>query len=163
MGLGLLPRKSFSLLFKHLHKLGFFKEQRSLCRKYYHGASSSLPLLYDSDKAVIPTRNSLNWKGRKVYSVVVRVCKSLSWKVVREISFVESLAKYGLYHSINGYRMIIHTFAFAGMDMEVHTLLKEMIFYLQNAGFDLLKVMHLVMHSTNNTTPSILVADELIK
>lgn len=139
MGLGLLPRKSFSLLFKDLHELGFFKEQRSLCRKYYHGASSSSPLLYDSDKAVIPTRNSLNWKGRKVYSVVVTVCKSLSWEVAKEIPFEKSLKNYGLYHSINGYRMMIHTFAFAGMDLEVYTLLKQMIFYLQNAGVDLLK------------------------
>ncbi|KAG5604891.1 hypothetical protein H5410_026383 [Solanum commersonii] len=38
-----------------------------------------------------------------------------------------------------------------------------MILYLQKAGVDLFKVMYLVLRSSSNTTPSTLVADELIK
>ncbi|XP_060205706.1 pentatricopeptide repeat-containing protein At1g09900-like isoform X3 [Lycium barbarum] len=155
MGPGMLPRKSsFNLLFKGQIMI----KEKSLCRKYYYGASS-VPLLYDPDKAVVlPIRKSHSCKGRKLYSVVVRVCKSLSWEVAKEIPFKRTLKKYGLSHSINAYSMMIDTFAFAGMDMEVHTLLKQMIFDLQKAGVDLLKVTYL-----NNTTGSTLVADALIK
>lgn len=167
MGQGLLPRKpSFSLLFKDLHELGFFQEQiiikeRSLCRKYYCSASSSLPL-YDSDKAK-PTRNSLYWKSRKLYSAVGRVCKSLSWEVVKEIPFKESLKEYGLYRSTNGYTMMIHSFAFAGMDVQMYILLEQMIFYLQKTGIGLYKLINILLHSSNDTATSILVADVLIK
>nr|XP_009608385.1 pentatricopeptide repeat-containing protein At5g64320, mitochondrial-like [Nicotiana tomentosiformis] len=160
MGLGLLPRNSsFNLLFNHLHELGL---ERSLYRKYY--GASSVQLLYDSDKAVIPIRRSHSCKGRKLYSVIVRVCKSLSWEVAKEIPFKKAMKKYGLSHSINAFSAMVHIFVLARMDREVYALLKDIVFNFENTGIDLRNVFHFALHSSpNNATSSTVLADELVK
>ncbi|XP_059299247.1 pentatricopeptide repeat-containing protein At1g63330-like [Lycium ferocissimum] len=169
MGFELLPKKSsFNLILRGLHELGFYKRQffvkkRNFCRKYF--AASSVELLEDSCSSSNGESSMENeevfvtysCREKKLLSVVTRICKSLSWKVAKELPFRSSMKKYGFTHSINGFRMIIHTFAFAGMRLEVYALLKDIVFYFLEAGFDLYKIFHLF------TTESVFVADVLIK
>ncbi|MCD7457150.1 hypothetical protein HAX54_034338 [Datura stramonium] len=180
MGFRLLSKKSsFNLIIRGLDELGLLERQvfikkRSFCRKYF--GASSVVLLEDSDSCsngessteneavVVPIRRTYSCRERKLFSVVTRICKSLSWEVAKEMPFRKSAKKYGFSHSVNGFRMIIHIFASAEMHMEVYALLKDIVFYFPRAGFDLYKIFHLLtQHTPYSATASVFVADVLIK
>ncbi|XP_070005645.1 pentatricopeptide repeat-containing protein At1g09820 [Nicotiana sylvestris] len=93
----------------------FYIKERNLCRKYI--GASSVVLVEDSDSCsngenessmeneavVVPLRRMYSCRGRKLSSVVTRICKSLSWEVAKEIPFRKTMRKYGFSRSKAGF------------------------------------------------------------
>lgn len=145
----------------------------STFRKLYRRASSSssVQLLDDFDAVsssdsvefFVPNNRLHNCKGLELVSVVVRVLKSLNWRVARNERFREAVDKFGIDCSINSFKMIVHIFAFARMHDEVHALLRDVINYHQEVKFDLFELLPIFLDLASDIETSVFLVDVLIK
>ncbi|KAK9275697.1 hypothetical protein L1049_022964 [Liquidambar formosana] len=110
------------------------------------------------------SRDSLKFhRKRMLYPLVVSVFKSLDWKVAREVRFSKAVKKYEFSHSIDAFRIVVHIFALAEMRMEVFSLLRDIVFYYNEANYDLFELFPTLLDSPNHAARSVVVFDVLIK
>ncbi|KAF8378781.1 hypothetical protein HHK36_030130 [Tetracentron sinense] len=84
-------------------------------------------------------------------------------KVATEIRFSKSVEKYGFSHSIYTFGTIIHIFELAGMKMEVHALLREIVCYYKEVNFDAFELLPTLFDLSNREARSVAVFEVLIK
>ncbi|XP_057459165.1 pentatricopeptide repeat-containing protein At1g62914, mitochondrial-like [Lotus japonicus] len=103
--------------------------------RLYSSASSSLimvdetPQVHANSEFNLSSVSPVPETNRELFHVVVRVIKSLNWKIAREKKFGSWVETHGFSHSVNYFRIIIHTFAMAGMHLEVFALLRDIVGY----------------------------------
>jgi hypothetical protein len=91
--------------------------------------------------------------------LVAKVFKSLNWGVAREIKFKGWVQTHGFSHSINSFTIIIHTYAFASMPLEVFILLREIVEFYKEDARDARELFAILLHSACH----VIVFDMLIK
>jgi len=123
----------------------------------FYSPSSSTALLLEPSTPNFYT--PLHKTTTKLPHLVAKVFKSLNWGVAREIKFKGWVQTHGFSHSINSFTIIIHTYAFASMPLEVFILLREILeFYKENAR-DTRELFSILLHSACH----VIVFDMLIK
>ncbi|CAI9100868.1 OLC1v1038053C1 [Oldenlandia corymbosa var. corymbosa] len=160
-----------------LFKLGYFKRNMiakdSSFRKLYRCASSALDLVdsdsgsssdfYSADELVgFENIKFHGFERLPLFSIVVIVVKSLNWRVANTIRFEDAVDKYGFPGCIYAFRMIVHLFAFAGMRLEVHALLRDILCYYQKVDLDLSELLPTIVESCNHEATLVFVVDALI-
>ncbi|OMO77343.1 hypothetical protein CCACVL1_15065 [Corchorus capsularis] len=143
----------------------------------YYSASSALLLedhVFDCSPKVqsdrneveelpFPTRRFEFCRNPGLFPLVVRVLKSLNWDVAREIRFYMAVNMYGFDHSIYMFRIIIHIFAMAGMQMEVYSLLRDIVCYYKEFKMDIFELLPCLLDSPDHVHRSADVFNVLIK
>ncbi|KAG8378615.1 hypothetical protein BUALT_Bualt07G0003900 [Buddleja alternifolia] len=166
---------SFSQKLGIFHKLGLLKrciavkDSSLLCNMY--SRVSAVPLLDDSDYSTSNSENEGNIlrenvreiKHIELFSAVVRVIKSLNWKVVRKVCFSRAVEKYGFDESIIAFRMFVYVYACAEMQMEVYAVIREIVCYYQKAELDLFDLLYTLLNGPNDVERSTFVVNILIK
>ncbi|KAL0417252.1 UNVERIFIED_CONTAM: hypothetical protein Slati_3557100 [Sesamum latifolium] len=136
---------------------------------------SAAPLLYDSDYSTSncesnsdsesnPLRENVHGvKSVELFSVVVRVVKTLNWGVTRKVGFPIAVQKYGFDQSLVGFKMFVYVYACAEMQMEVYALLREIFCYYQKAQLDLFGLLYALLDSPGDAKGSTFLVSVLIK
>ncbi|KAF1870460.1 hypothetical protein Lal_00003666 [Lupinus albus] len=171
MGANVILNKLLSLrLLGLLHSK--LNSQNQCLFRLCSSASSALMLDYhvfdESPKLgsnFVVNRSSAMFGGTRceLYPLVVRVFKSLNWRVAREIRFGSWVESHGLSHSINCFRITIHVFALAGMRLEVFALLRDVVGYYNEAKYDMFELFSDMLDSPRHVERSAVVFDMLIK
>ncbi|TXG66682.1 hypothetical protein EZV62_007957 [Acer yangbiense] len=102
-------------------------------------------------------------KESKLYPLIVKVYKSLSWEVAREMRFFNAVNRYGYPHSIYAFRIIVHVFALAAMEMEVYALLRDIVNYNREAKMDMYELFQSLLDSHEHAWRSVIVCSMLMK
>ncbi|KAF8413198.1 hypothetical protein HHK36_001174 [Tetracentron sinense] len=160
-------------------ELGLFRNRFVLLKGCFfrvHSTASSALLLDEHEFSSIPTvqtdiadesnvsRNSSNFSRKcTLFPLLVRVFHSLSWKVAREIRFSKAVEKYGFSLSIYTFGIIIHIFELAGMKMEVHALLREIVCYYKEVNFDAFELLPTLLDLSNREARSVAVFEVLMR
>ncbi|KAK7294221.1 hypothetical protein RJT34_17108 [Clitoria ternatea] len=134
--------------------------------RFHSSASSSALMLEDQvfdQSPKICTNFEFNRARRELFPLVGRVFKSLNWRVASEIKFGSWVESHGFCHSINCFRIIIHTFALAGMRLEVFALLRDVVGYCDMAKYDKFELFSTLLDSPCHVERSVVVFDVLIK
>ncbi|CAN6586344.1 unnamed protein product [Malus baccata var. baccata] len=156
------------------HRNSLFLVEKGYLRAYYATASALLttdahvfeenPLPVDAyviqEIKAVRERSSIRGK-QKLYPVVTRVYKSLDWEVAWDLRFSRSVKQYGFSHSLSAFSVIVHVFALAGMKMEVHSLLSDIVCYHRDAKYDAFGLFPYLFDSPHNGART-LVFDALI-
>ncbi|KAL2458664.1 Pentatricopeptide repeat-containing protein [Abeliophyllum distichum] len=156
-------------------------KQISFC-KLYTSASSVLVLDDDSDTGSNSESSSENetidlrkekivlgksihdqHKSNKLFSVVVRVLKSLNWQAATQINFLSATEKYGFDQSSIAFMMMVHIFACAEMHMELYALLREIICCYQIFDLDLYGLFFTLLDWSSDAARSTLLVNVLVK
>ncbi|KAK2371338.1 pentatricopeptide repeat-containing protein, mitochondrial [Trifolium repens] len=125
-------------------------------------SSSSLMMMFEEDEP--PNFNTpLPKTTTKLSHVVVSVFKSLNWRNARKIKFKGWVQTHGFSHSINSFRIMIHTFALADMHLEVFALLRDIVGYYKDENRDAFELFAVLLDSPNHVERSVVVFDILIK
>ncbi|KAK4438457.1 hypothetical protein Salat_0180000 [Sesamum alatum] len=136
---------------------------------------SAAPLLYDSDYSTsncesnsdsesnLLRGNVVEVKSIELFSVVVRVVKSLNWDVARKVSFPIAVKKYGFDQSLMGFKMFVYVYACAEMEKEVYSLLRAIVCYYQKAQLNLFGLLYALLDSPIDAKGSTFVVNVLIK
>ncbi|KAK0589629.1 hypothetical protein LWI29_016541 [Acer saccharum] len=115
------------------------------------------------DKISVPRKWYRSKKESKLYPLIVKVYKSLSWEVAREMRFFNAVNRYGYPHSIYAFRIIAHIFALAAMEMEVYALLTDIVNYNREAKMDMYELFPSLLDSHEHAWRSAIVCSELMK
>ncbi|KAI3454302.1 hypothetical protein Pfo_010965 [Paulownia fortunei] len=180
MGACFFPsNSSFSLKFGISHQLGLLrrsvtvKDGSFLCNMY--SRVSAVSLLDDSDYSTsncessseseinVLRENNVELKSIELFSAVVRVLKSLNWEVARKLCFPRTVEKYGFDQSLTVFKMFVHLYACAEMQMEVYALLWEIVYYCQKAELNLSGISYALLDSPSDAEGSTFVINVLIK
>jgi pentatricopeptide repeat protein len=156
----------------HSPLLPYIFRHKCLVKTYYAAASSALfseDYMFDQcpkpklELNVIHKVCVLRHKNPKLFPLVSTVFKSLNWMVAREITFSTAVTNHGFSHATNAFRMMVHTFALAGMKMEVYALLRDIIGYYNQVNYDAFELFPTLLDSPQHAVRSLLVFDVLIK
>ena len=82
--------------------------------------------------------------------VVIEVSKSLNWEVAEHIKFSKTMKKYGFSRSIDALRIIVNVFALAGMHMEVHPSLRDIVCYYNEVNLDAFELFPILLESSKD-------------
>lgn len=99
----------------------------------------------------------------KLSRLVVKVFKSLNWGVAREVRFQGLVQTHGFYHSINSFRIIVHTYSLAGMSLEVFILLRDIVGCYKEENLDAFELFSVLLDSPHHVKRSSVVFDMLMK
>ncbi|KDP35484.1 hypothetical protein JCGZ_10931 [Jatropha curcas] len=77
-----------------------------------------------------------NTRKSGLFPIVATIFKTLNWELATDKRFFRIVSDHGLSHSINAFRVIVHAFASAGLQMEVHFLIREIISYYKKVNLD---------------------------
>lgn len=177
--MGIRPfRKLWS--FSCVPQLGLFRNQFSFRERCAHQIfrSASQALLPDdseldyscpdiekcSEKKVTVTKRGKNIrKKQKLYPIIGRVLKTLNWRVAKRVQFSMAVSKFGLHHSEDAFKILVHIYAVARMEKEVYSLLRDVVCHYQRLDIDQLQQACLPFGSLNDPSTSVFILNVLVK
>ncbi|XP_063945782.1 pentatricopeptide repeat-containing protein At1g62914, mitochondrial isoform X2 [Daucus carota subsp. sativus] len=112
---------------------------------------------------VVPGKRVIRPGGLKLFVMVSRVIKTLSWHAARRVIFEKAVEKYGFTKSIDSFRIIVHVYAVAHMESEVSALLRDILEYYQSSNRDLFSLYTDIVASCSTTSSSDILVDTLMK
>ncbi|KAL2537770.1 Pentatricopeptide repeat-containing protein [Forsythia ovata] len=115
------------------------------------------------EKIVLGKSIHEQYKGNKLFLVVVRVLKSLNWQAATQINFLSATEKYGFDQSRIAFMMMVHIFACAEMHMELYALLREIICCYQMFDLDLYGLFFTLLDWSSDAARSTLLVNVLVK
>lgn len=118
---------------------------------------------YPENKFDFQRKRRINWKKRKLYPTIGRVLKTLDLRVARQNRFSSAVKKFGLHYSEYAFEILVHTYADAGMENEVYSLLKDIVDHYRRLGDDQLQWAHMPLYPSNDSSKSILISNVLVK
>ncbi|KAM7253906.1 hypothetical protein ACFE04_031588 [Oxalis oulophora] len=116
----------------------------------------------DSIVDVVQKKKTDIAKKRKLFPVVVRVYKTLNWFAASKVKFSKVVGKYGLNHSMDANKIIIHVFALAGKQFKANALIWDIIDYYKEASLDVFDLFPTLLDSRQHPERSVLVFDVLM-
>ncbi|KAI3441855.1 PK domain-containing protein [Psidium guajava] len=100
---------------------------------------------------------------RRLFSLLVRVLKSLNWEVAWRIRFQRIVNEHEFKYSAFVLRTLVHVFAVAGMRLEVYALLRDMVCYLKEFNVDMVELTDFLLRRPADVVGVAVIYNVLIK